>query len=594
MASDKKINKIKLICKVKILHIFVVLSLSLGLRAQDELVIPDTDTITLEYRAGGVELDSADLVGFHDYNLRPGGGLGDLFEMNIADRLIESIGHFNYLRPQSRTKSFRTSLPYLGFNYSFGTNATQNVNLDYSHTFNENSRLNFRYHRRTSNGFLRNDSYKLNDVNLLYQRVSNSYSTNFNAYFSDDSYGENGGIQTDTLLQDFDVIFTPVRKGNANSSVKRADFDWSNYFSFNNDSIVHFGLVQRSKFELINRVYLEDSDTLQQLYNNTFIDTISTRDQYQTASITNGLGYFFSTPYFQIDALINHRYWRNQNLGNSRDTNELTLSSKLFVQLNVVELRNEFQLNLLGALGELENLAQIKLPIRDFSFNGSVLFKNKLPEPYQRESFGNHYQWKLSELNTQQTIGMNAGIELNKAFKVGARFKSTTVSNGLYFINDSWRQDTLDVINVSLFEIYGGFHLNKIHIYPKVVLRLNSSNYAFQPKFEGLSRFVYKTGVFKAKKLILSFGVDLRYRTEYTSLSYLPNLGVLQIKENNFVSGNLLNLDAFFGMRIDQFRFYTSVDNISNAWNDQTTRIDPSYPILPLFVRLGVSWDFFN
>lgn len=566
--------------------------------AQHHLLCSDRDSITLHFQTNGFALDSMDLANGFDEPLRPGSFY--LHEFNLIDNLSitddlgnESAG-INYLSRKFQSKFLISSLPYLGVQYSFGTNLTQHLNLQYAQQLSDKSNLNIRYKRDAGNGFLTNSSYGLDDVNALFQYKNKRYSNFTDASYSKYDWQENGGIATDSLLDEFAIIFTPIRKSNANTIVKKADIKLSNYFNLMNDSLIKTGLVIKNRYEVINRLYTEESDTLFALYDKINIDSNATRDQYQTGSIKNSGGYFFASKYFEIDALVGYRYWRNQNLGVNRDTNEVFLSSELFFGAKNYHLTNTFYFNLIGATGEFKNNTALFLKYKDFSVKGNLGIYNTLPTPYQRFHIANNYDWYLNSFEAQQQIQLKGRITYAKKQKVFAELKSLTTTNGLYFIHNTWRQDTLDIVSLSSLKIGASFTWEKLSLYPTVTFRVNSENYGYQPNFSTRTRFSYSTGVFKANRLKVAMGFDFGFDSDYQVLTYNPTLSLYEPELNTPVSGNLFTLDAFFNAEIKEFRFFVRSQNIDYFWNPSTTRIDPNFPITPFMIKIGVSWDFFN
>jgi hypothetical protein len=570
------------------------LGLTLNIFAQDKLMLSKIDTIGLEYRSAGYDLDSIDAINVGNLNLRPAAGFSEMFEYNLAKNLYESPAGFSYLMNEKRVNPKFIGLPYLGFQYAFGSALNQALNVEYHQYFTPTTHLHFRYHRRTSNGLLRNGGFKLNDVSLQFYHAKKRWSTKIDAYYGGHQYGENTGIETDTLLELFSIEFTPVIRNNAESTVRKLNLAWDNYYRLFGDSINGMGLKTQHRFDLVGRVFTDPNiDTF--LVEDIFIDSLATRDQYQTSSISNGGGVFFNSKVFQIDATINHRYWKNQNLGQYRDTNEVYLQSLLWTKWKGIEIENDFYFNLIGALGEFYNHAQLSLkPFNKAHVYGHVNFDNLLPEPYQRFHDANNLQWELSELQTQQLLNITGGIRYGDTNFIEATVNWTNINNGLYFIDNEWRQDTLDFVSVGSVELKGALHLGKFGFYPTVRLGINTENFNYQPKISTMNRISFQTKLFKAQRLGVALGVDIGYVSGYQFMQYNTLLSLVQPIQSNEKTPSLMRLNAFAALSIDEFRFFVRAEHLDYFINDQTARIDTNYPIMPFIIRIGITWDFFN
>lgn len=578
-----------------ILPIFFIFSLTISI-AQQELFIQEMDSIKIGYRSSGTSLDLIDKLFTRQPNLRPGAGFGEMYERNLAENLFKSEGGFAYLTNEKKVQPKFISLPYLGFQYAFGSKLTQDLNVEYHQFYRPNTHLHFRYSRSTSNGFLRNSDYKNNDVSLRFFHAKKRYATHVDGFYGAYELGQNGGIATDSLLNDFAIEFTPVKKELSRSKIRRLDLKWDNYFRLAGDSLMGFGIKSKHRFDLVGREFMEQLiaplpfDTL-------YLDTTgNTRDQFQTSGISTGGGMYFSAPHFKIDATLNHRHWRNQNVGMKRDTNEIFLHSNLWFKIGRrLTLHNEFYFNLIGATGEIKEYAKLKFNmLKNVSVNAQLNFENVYPTPYQRFHTSNYAKWEIQDLEMQQKIQVAGGIKWGNKNFVQANVIWTNINNGRYFIDGEWRQDTLDFVSVGALNVKGAYHLGKFSFYPNVTLRFASSNFDFQPFFSTLNRFAYTTTLFKSGNLGFSIGVDIGYETSYNYMAYNEIYDIYQPFQTNAEVPELLQLNAFVALSIDEFRFFVRGENLSYLFQDATTRIDPNYPIMPLLIRLGITWDFFN
>ena len=581
---------------MKYLFTILIFVFSFAVMGQKEFFFQKMDSLKIGYRSIGNQLDLVDASFLGKYNLRPGGGFGQLYERDLARNTFLSPGGLAYISAEEKVIPKFSGLPYLGFQYAFGTSLTQDLNFEYHQFFRPNTHIHFRYNRKTSNGLLRSSDYKLNDLNIRFYHAQDIYTTNFEAYYGAHELAQNGGMTSDSLLADFEIEFTPIKSSQARSRIRKLDLKWDNYFRLIGDSIIGSGLKTKHQYSITGREYTDqlidfsDIDTF-------FIDTSgTTRDQYQTAKFANGAGVYFNSPFFKVDATINYQYWRNQNLGRNRDTNEIFLHSNLWTSFGEqLTLKNEFYFNLIGATGEIKNYAHLDYSIlKNLSLNGKLNFENLYPSPYQRFHTANYYQWEIDKLKMQQKLQILGGIKYGDTNFVEANVIWTNINNGRYFINDQWRQDTLDFVSMGAFQVKGGFKLGQWAFYPSATIRFNSANFNYQPLFSTLNRIAFTTKLFKAQKLGISLGVDIGYETGYQFMAYNGVLDILQPVQTGGKTESLMQLNAFMALSFDEFRFFVKGENISYLFQDPKTRIDVNYPIMPFLIRIGITWDFFN
>lgn len=577
-----------IVCLIFLLHWFTPLN------AQEKLLIEHEDTIDLSYRSNGYALHQIDQSNIGTIHLRPAAGFALLHEHNLANNLLEQPSGITYLPNRHKVGIKRSALPYLGFQYAFGGGLNQAVNVDYHHFFTDSTHLHFRYHRRLANGLIRESDFTLNDLHLIFHQQRERLRYEVNAYYGGYEYAENGGIESDSLIGVFDIDFIPVNKQNANNEVQKADLNWRNYYGLYQDSALSTGPVYHFNYTLNKRTYTE-TPIIGAGFENIFIDSNETRDWYQTAELMNGFGYYFSTSFLQVDGTLNHKYWRYDNLSFRSDTNEVFLHSNLWMQWKGMQLRNEFYLNTLGALGELYNHSRVKMQIlRNLHLNGGVRFDNRLPIPHQRFYFGNNIQWELPSLNTQQILHIHGDLKYGDTNQVSASLNWTTINNGLFMINNEWRQDTINFVSVGSINFQGQFNIRKWYFYPGVTIRFNTDNFQFQPLLSTRNRIAYQTGLFKAENLIISIGADFGFDSGHEIMTWNPLTNTLDPQPSEFSAPPLRRFNFFTSLQIDQFRFFVRAENLDYFINDPNGRIDPNFPITPFLLRLGITWDFFN
>jgi hypothetical protein len=57
---------------------------------------------------------------------------------------------------------------------------------------------------------------------------------------------------------------------------------------------------------------------------------------------------------------------------------------------------------------------------------------------------------------------------------------------------------------------------------------------------------------------------------------------------------SMVNVGAFFGITINEFRMYARMSNIGYFWNNRLNQQLVGYPIQKNLIQLGITWDFFN
>lgn len=98
-----------------------------------------------------------------------------------------------------------------------------------------------------------------------------------------------------------------------------------------------------------------------------------------------------------------------------------------------------------------------------------------------------------------------------------------------------------------------------------------------------------------AKVLNVEIGGDVRYFTNYYAPDYAPSIGQFVVQDAEMPRikcGNYPIIDAYVNMHLKRCRLYLAV-NHANAGTGRMY-LAPHYPINPMTIHWGVSWNFIN
>jgi len=88
-------------------------------------------------------------------------------------------------------------------------------------------------------------------------------------------------------------------------------------------------------------------------------------------------------------------------------------------------------------------------------------------------------------------------------------------------------------------------------------------------------------------------GIEMGYLSPFNSIGYLPQLGVLTFAPTGKEVPEQFLLHYYAGFQIDEFKFFIRLENIHSFWSNRTLQQMSGYPVTPLQIKLGITWDFF-
>lgn len=98
-----------------------------------------------------------------------------------------------------------------------------------------------------------------------------------------------------------------------------------------------------------------------------------------------------------------------------------------------------------------------------------------------------------------------------------------------------------------------------------------------------------------ARVLRVELGADMRYFTKYYAPDYAPNLGQFAVQDASHPRveiGHYPIINAYANLHLKHCRIYFKVNHVNAGTGNMF--LAPHYPINPMTIHWGVSWNFFN
>lgn len=504
--------------------------------------------------------------------------------------LGHGISHENY-----HFQAYRFSaIPYLGFAFGFGAQGTTDISVNYAQAFTDSTLLNINYIQNGSNGFLRNSAFKKNNLELRFRHLGRIYSARMDASYHKGVYNHCGGL-LDTLTPGFGLEFQRIAKKNANSAFVNGLIDFQQYLDFIPGTENAFGLKFQHTYSIHNRKFHE-IDTLTGLYDQVYLNADTTSDQYNLASIENGVGIFYTRKGFTIEGGPALRYWSYLNFENQKDSVELNVRAMTQLLFAKFKLNSDAYFNLFGAYNEW--MMNANLDMR-FSSKSRLLANMRIgavaPKQFQRFYLANNYQYNLIDITTQGLISLKGDfhqVVKDSTMSFNASLYSSTITNPYVFSDSTWDNKSVSSISVLGISVKGELNFWKMSIQPN--LNYYISNASFIPDYLVGTRLLFRAKLFAGKKLAFAGGVDVSYRSSLSEMTYVPSLDVFDLINTGANLQARENLHVFANFGIKDFSFYIRAENLAYFWKDESISEMNAYPLTPWRLKVGITWEFYN
>lgn len=573
--------------------VFLTVFTVLPFCAQDLHTIADRDTLRLTFRSGG-ELDSVDLYLFPNLTTLPGGYSG--FQLGLPNDLFirHSNGRYDG-EEMSFSKMKFSALPHIGFAYTFGSKGTQGVKARYEQFFGKHTLLNVYFNQLRSNSFMRNGQYAFNEVGAQLNHARNRFIFQLNTVFKSSVKSQNGGLVSDSLIDQFALEFLNTNKTSAESSSKKLKLVASSMVDFTKDTLVSSGLFMDNGIGVKNYRYTETGD-LSSLYSVINYDSLSTSDQFQQSTLSNGVGYYHLGKVSQFKAGLHLDYWKVFNLSRAFDTTEVRISGEWKTRIKKLDTYIYYENRLVGANNSQSGRAEVFTNISPrLKLNVTAFYSNQLPDQFVRYHLGNTIlpvsDWK-NEKRWSGSVGIV--LDVNPTTSLNVNYTSQFVKDNYFFVNGVWSNSTLYNFQLHQARIGGEWRFSSLSVRPTYRFTYSTSEFTPFPTHRLDCRIVLSGFLFKAKKLKAYSGVDVQVQSSIRPTVYISMIDAFSLTEQVNATGDVFNLHAFAGFQIDQFRFFLRLENIGYFWNDRSVELAQGYPFSPFQFRVGITWDFFN
>lgn len=238
--------------------------------------------------------------------------------------------------------------------------------------------------------------------------------------------------------------------------------------------------------------------------------------------------------------------------------------------------------------GDLET--KLKIFRKEVQFKANGYIKNINPSFYLNKYHGNNFWWDkpLAKERRVRIEGEIAVPEEHFSLKAGVE----NIQNYIYFNNNALPTQESSNIQVLSGCLVKDFRWWNFHIDNQIYGQASSNQNIIPVPTISLYHNLYVTTKL-AKVLTLQLGVDVRYFSSYYGLAYQPAINQFHTQDQIKV-GNYPLMCAYANFHLKRTRFYVMYYHIDQDLVTPNYFSTPHYPINPMFMKMGLSWNFNN
>tara|TARA_B100001287_G_C22686260_1_gene533845 strand:- start:8396 stop:10141 length:1746 start_codon:yes stop_codon:yes gene_type:complete len=553
------------------------------------------DTLRSDYRIDGDMFELEQTSGFFDDAFMTPGHLSPFLSVDIFGTYGTKIHQF---RPKN-IRHVLSALPHIGFSYTFGLQGAQRLAFEYHQVFRGNWVLNVQIQNVKSLGYFRNMELGKTDFEATVSKKSDRYGISISGRTSKLMRSWSGGVIDSSLLEVYTPLTVPVYKSDCNSELKYFNVNASGYMALVDGERYQLGIAHKVDLNGENRVF-DERDSLAGLYSSIYFDSTFTRDQYQIGRLKNLSSIYFGNKSLTYSLGLSSTYWNYRNMNIFRDTMELDIVHDFHYQKKHLQFLHEASLNTIGASQTWSMNNEIHYDQKRWSLSFVSLVGQKLPEIFQRFYSANNTNYSNTNLSLQNYTTHSAEASYRVGYFHLSAMYLLQSNNGIYVYDKSisnWSNQTaLSSSIIHQLILKSNFTRQNLRWQQKYILSPSSLDKFIVPVHHLQGSIMSSLGLFKAKKLKVTFGLSYRVNSKTNVIPIIENVGIydiLNVSEET-IQNSLFNMALLLGMEIETFRFYLKFSNVGYFWNSNTWQyIQGIYLPEPTF-RVGLTWDFWN
>ena len=501
----------------------------------------------------------------------------------------------NPFQLENKSQSIRyTSLPHIGFNYSFGSSGYQNAVLNYSQSFAKNFIMNIDFKSFQSGGILRNSGFKNQDIQLKVLKQWKQIELFLNAKSVNRTFEWNGGITNDSLPLTYSLGLIPVLKSDALSVRKDISIISETKFTIHSDSMIRLGLTAKNRFDSQNRIYSETGN-IALMYPSIYVDSFETRDHLQISTQKNELALFLQTKNSKFNLGVEQTFWNFRNGSLYRDTFELAINENIQLKINKFKINQKIHYYFVGRSSNWKSEISVDKKSKFWSISSSWKIENSLPDLFQRHYFSNntYYQLPTYENQLKSRVDLICTYVMKKS-KIELNGSYIYLKKPYFFDGQTWVNSLYNQVNAMYASLTFDYKYKAFSVLPNYSISILPSQLNFYPTHNLNVRVAVQGGIFKNRKLKTYIGFEPRWIGSYSPITIIPSMDLFLLNGTSNRQLAYFDCAVFTGLELNGFKFFARAENLGYFWNNRMLQVLKGYPIPPMQIKLGITWDFWN
>ncbi len=236
--------------------------------------------------------------------------------------------------------------------------------------------------------------------------------------------------------------------------------------------------------------------------------------------------------------------------------------------------------------GELEiNLSKLG------AIHARILNQRFSPDLLQERLFISKREIYNNDFKKPITTSLHASYHL-PVTKTKIHAKYHLLTNYIYYDTLGYAQQAEPTLNILQLILEQGFKFGIMGMENTFALQTANDDFIRAPRLMTKNSLFFEGRIFK-KVMLARIGFDFRLNTSYYADGYQPVIGQFHLQDKELL-GWYPALDLFFNFKVQTFRGFAKLENMSHWFTKRRYYSTPGYPMPEAHFRFGVTWRFID
>lgn len=235
-------------------------------------------------------------------------------------------------------------------------------------------------------------------------------------------------------------------------------------------------------------------------------------------------------------------------------------------------------------------IGNFKLLNENISLTADASVRNEEPSFFLQQYYSTHFRWE-NNFSKMYKTHIGGSFALPKRYTL-LNVAVENITDYIYFNDKALPVQYGGNLQILSADLKQDFHFGKFTLENNAVYQASSNQDVLPlPQISLFHNLYYHAKWFQ--DLYVQIGANVRYHSTYFAPSYMPATGQFY-NQKEVKIGDYPMVNAYLNFHLKQARFFLEYYHVNYYFMKGMYLSMPNYPLNPVVVKMGLSWNFYN